>query len=404
MRPLEGLRILAVEQYGAGPWATLQLADLGADIIKIEDPATGGDIGRYVPPYQDGEDSLFFQTFNRNKRSISLDLANAAGRGVFERLVERSDAVFSNLRGDVPERLRLRYADLGHLNPAIVSCSLSGFGMTGPRRRDPGYDYIVQGLAGWMSLTGEPESPPAKTGLSLVDFAGGYVAALALLAAVHSARRDGIGTDCDVSLFDTAVSLLNYQGTWVLTEGYVPHRIPSSAHPSLVPFQNFRTADGWIVVACPKQKFFDRLAAALDLPELVEDPRFTDFEARLEHRESLEILLNERLSNHPTAFWLDVLSDAGVPVAPVNDVPTALVDPHVEARNLVLDIDHPRIGPIRSLDTAARVGAEGSPRRPAPDRGADTKAVLAELLGADDTQLETWTRSGAFGQRDGTGH
>ena len=175
--PLADVRILAVEQFGAGPWGTLQLADLGADVVKLEDPASAGDVGRYVPPFQEGEDSLFFETFNRNKKSISLDLRDSAGRDRFEELVRVSDVVFSNLRGDQPAKLRLRYDDLKHLNPGIVCCSLSGFGMTGPRAAEGGYDYMMQGLAGWMALTGEPDGPPTKSGLSLVDLSGGYAAA-----------------------------------------------------------------------------------------------------------------------------------------------------------------------------------------------------------------------------------
>jgi crotonobetainyl-CoA:carnitine CoA-transferase CaiB-like acyl-CoA transferase len=206
-QPLADLRVVAVEQYGAGPWGTLQLADLGAEVLKIEDPAARGDVGRYVPPFQEGEDSLFFETFNRNKRSVSLDLRHPEGRAVFEDLVRVSDAVYSNLRGDQPAKLRLRYADLKDVNPRVVCCSLSGFGMTGPRAAEGGYDYMMQGLAGWMSLTGEPEGPPTKSGLSLVDLSGGYVSAIALLAGVWRARRDGVGCECEVSVFETAMWL-----------------------------------------------------------------------------------------------------------------------------------------------------------------------------------------------------
>src|SRR5579859_5332291 len=203
-RPLDDIRIIAVEQYGAGPFGSVLLADLGADVIKVEDPRTCGDPGRYVPPHQHGEDSLFYETFNHNKRSLTLDLGHLRGREVFEALVRTADAVYANVRGDVPERLQLRYADLRHLNPTIICCFISGYGRTGSGRSAPGYDYLLQGAAGWMSMTGEPESPPAKAGLSMVDYSAGYAAALGLLAAVHAARRDGVGMDCDVSLFDTA--------------------------------------------------------------------------------------------------------------------------------------------------------------------------------------------------------
>ena len=199
--PLADVRIIAVEQYGAGPWGTLQLSDLGAEVIKIEDPASSGDVGRYVPPYADGEDSLFFETFNRNKKSVSLNLRSPRGREVFETLVAKSDAVYSNLRGDQPRKLRITYDDLREVNPRIVCCSLSGFGMTGPRAAQPGYDYVMQAMAGWMSLTGDPDGPPTKSGLSLVDLSGGYVSAIALLGGLWRARRDGVGCDCDISLY-----------------------------------------------------------------------------------------------------------------------------------------------------------------------------------------------------------
>ena len=224
MRPLEDVRIIAIEQYGAGPWGSLHLADLGAEVIKIENPRTGGDVSRHVPPHAEDGESLFFETFNRNKRSLDLDITTDAGRSVFEDLVAVSDAVYSNLRGDVPSKLGIRYEDLAGINPAIVCCSLSAYGTEGPRHAEPGYDYIIQGLAGWMSLTGEPDGPPVKTGLSLVDFGGGFVAGFSLVAGVHAARRDGRGMDCDVSLFDTAISLLNYQATWHLTPWFSPAR------------------------------------------------------------------------------------------------------------------------------------------------------------------------------------
>ena len=219
MQPLADVRVLAIEQFGAGPWGTLQLADLGADVIKIEDPASRGDVGRYVPPFAEGEDSLFFETFNRNKRSISLDLRHPEARGVFEDLVRGSDVVYSNLRGDQPAKLRLTYEDLKDVNPRIVCCSLSGFGTTGPRAAQGGYDYMMQGLAGWMSLTGDPDGPPTKSGLSLVDLSGGYASAIAVLAGLWRARRDGTGCDCDVSLLDTALHELMYVGTWTASRG-----------------------------------------------------------------------------------------------------------------------------------------------------------------------------------------
>jgi crotonobetainyl-CoA:carnitine CoA-transferase CaiB-like acyl-CoA transferase len=389
--------VLSVEQFGAGPWATLQLADLGADVIKIEDPASGGDVGRYVPPYQEGEDSLFFETFNRGKRSVSLDLRHPRGRAVFEDLVRGVDAVYSNLRGDHPERLRLRYEDLRELNPRIVCCSLSGFGMTGPRAAEGGYDYVMQGLAGWMSLTGEPDGPPTKSGLSLVDLSAGYVSALALVAGVWRARRDGVGCDCDIALFETALAELMYVGTWAATAGYEPPRRHNSAHPSLVPFQNFATADGWIVVACPKEKFWQALCGALGRPDLASDERFANFAARDRDRGVLLDELDAAFAARPTAAWLEALAAAGVPSAPVNDVAAALADPQTLAREAVVEAAHERFGIVRTIASPLRVADAPRPAERAPRRGEHTREVLAELCGYSADEVAALEDAGAFG-------
>ncbi len=398
MRPLKDVRILAIEQYGAGPYGSLQLADLGADVIKIEEPASGGDIGRYVVPMQHGEDSLFFEAFNRNKRSISLDISTPEGRTVFEDLVRISDVVYSNLRGDVPGKLRIRYADLQHLNPAIVCCSLSGFGMTGPRATEPGYDYILQGIAGWMDLTGEPDGPPTKSGLSVVDYSGGLNAAISILAALHAARRDGIGADCDVSLFDTAVSMLTYPAAWALNSSFVPSRTRHSAHPSIVPFQAFPAQDGWIVVACPKEKFWRRLSDVLGRPEWATDARFDRFSQRRAHADVLIPLLEEAFARRPMQEWLRLLRAAGVPCGPVNTVEQALSDPHTVARGMIVETDHPYFGAVRQVAAAVRVGEQRATHRRAPRRNEHAEDILRDLLGYGPEHRDRLERAGAFGR------
>jgi crotonobetainyl-CoA:carnitine CoA-transferase CaiB-like acyl-CoA transferase len=395
--PLTDVRILSLEQYGAGPFGTLHLADLGAEIIKIEDPTRGGDVGRTVPPYTRGADSLFFQSLNRNKRSIALDLASDAGRRVFHDLVRHADGVYSNLRGDVPQNLGITYAQLASVNPRIVCCSLSGFGMTGPRRADPAYDYVLQALCGWMSLTGEPDGVPTKTGLSLVDFTGGMAAAFALVTGILAARRTGAGMDCDVSLFDTSMSMLNYLATWQLTAGHVPERTRHSAHPTLVPFQNFRTADSWIVVACPNQRFWEKLVAALGTPVWAVQPQFATVAARAEHADELIALVERELCARSTDEWLTLLAAEGVPCAPIRTMAEALDDPHTEARDLVVTVEHPEWGEIREMRTAARVGAVRQHHHAAPALGADTEAVLRAICGYDDAALRTARAAGAFG-------
>jgi crotonobetainyl-CoA:carnitine CoA-transferase CaiB-like acyl-CoA transferase len=401
MRPLQDVRILALEQFGAGPYATLHLADLGAEVIKIEDPRTGGDVGRYIPPFVSGEDSLFFETFNRNKKSLSLDLTCPAGRRVFEDLVRVSDVVYSNLRGDVPAKIGITYDDLRPLNAAIVCCSLSAFGMTGPRREEPGYDYVLQGIGGWMSLTGEPDGPPAKSGLSLVDYSGGLVAGMAILAGLHAARRDGVGSDCDVSLFDTAISMLSYQATWHLTGGYEPQRKSRSAHPSLVPFQTFPTANGWIVVACAKEKFFPRLAEVVGRPELAADPRFADFAARGANHEELQEILDAEFVERTAAQWLPLLRAAGVPSGPVNSVAEALRDPQTTAREMIVTTEHPQFGTVSAVASPVRVGPSPKSYSRAPRRHENVDDLLTGLLGYDQDTVQDLGTSGAFGPKEG---
>jgi crotonobetainyl-CoA:carnitine CoA-transferase CaiB-like acyl-CoA transferase len=399
--PLADVRVVSVEQYGAGPWGTLQLADLGAEIVKIEDPASAGDVGRYVPPFQEGEDSLFFETFNRGKKSVSLDLRHPLARSVLEDLVRVSDAVYSNLRGDQPAKLGLTYDRLKHVKPEIVCCSLSGFGMTGPRSSEGGYDYMMQGLAGWQMLTGEPDGPPTKSGLSLVDLSGGYASAIALLAGIWRARRDGIGCDCDVSLFETALHELMYVGPWAATHGYVPPRRRNSAHPSIVPFQNFATADGWIVVGGVKQDAWERLCDVLGRPELATDERFASRASRDTNRDELLPLLDEAFLERSTDEWLDALLDARVPASRINTVREALDDPQTIAREDVVEHDHPTLGRVRSIRTPLRLAAEGESleRRPerAPHRGEHTGDVLETLCGYTPEQVRELRDGGVFG-------
>jgi len=397
VRPLEDVRIIAIEQYGAGPFGSLHLADLGAEIIKIEDPSSGGDVSRYVPPLAEDEDSIFFEAFNRNKRSLSLDLSSDAGRRVFEDLVRNSDAVYSNLRGDVPAKMRLTYDDLKHLNPSIVCCSLSGFGMSGPRATDPGYDYILQGIAGWMSLTGDPDGPPTKSGLSMVDYSGGFVAAISLLAGLHAARRDGVGGDCDVSLFDTAITMLTYVAAWQMNSDFVPARMKNSSHPSLVPFQNFEASDGWFVVACAKEKFWQRLAEAIGHDELATAENYRTFTDRRANRDELLDRLSQIFIEKPVSHWLAVLKEAGVPSGPVYDVEGALSDPHTAARGLIVETEHPRFGAVKQLASPVNFGSQEKAYRRAPRRNEDFAHAIRGILGYDSATIAELGSAGAFG-------
>src|SRR3989449_6847344 len=248
------------------------LSDLGAEVIKVEDPTTGGDEARAVPPFNHpaGRDGLYYQSLNRGARSVTLNLRTPEGRDLLRRLVARVDAVYNNMRGDLPGKLGLDYAALRQANPKIVCCSLSGFGRTGPRVGDPGYDYLLQAYAGFMSVSGEPDAPPTKCGVSIVDFSGGILSALALMIGLHRARATGVGCDIDVSLLDTAISMLNYLAVWTVNRDWRPQRLPEGAHQSLVPSQSFQTRDGWLVIMCMKEKVWEQLLARAGVAPLPE--------------------------------------------------------------------------------------------------------------------------------------
>jgi succinate--hydroxymethylglutarate CoA-transferase len=377
--PLNGVRVLAVEQYGAGPFGTMFLADQGAEVIKIENPNDGGDMSRAVGPYFFAPgDSEFFHSFNRNKKSLTLDLGRPEGQAVLHDLVRTADAVASNLRGDVPAKLGLVYEKLRSVNPKIVCAHLSAYGRTGPRADWPGFDYLMQAEAGYFSLTGEPDTPPTRFGLSIVDLMTGLGLAYALLAALTSARATGIGRDIDVSLFDMALHNLSYLATWYLNEGVTTGRLARSAHPSLTPCQLYRTRDGWIYLMCNKEKFWPALCEKIGRPEWAEDARFRRFADRLEHRDLLTELLDAELGKRTTAEWL--VHFAGVvPAAPIYDLAQALENPFVTGQGRLQSLPHPVRGSYRMVAPPVRCPDEQAPARPAPALGEHTEELLREL-------------------------
>lgn len=393
--PLAGVRIIAVEQYGAGPFGTMYLADMGAEVIKIEDPSVGGDVSRYIPPGQQGFDSLFFESFNRGKKSLALDLKSEAGRRVFERLVGSADAVYSNLRGDQPARLGITYAELAPINPAIVCVSLTGYGRDGESADLPGYDALIQAEAGWAALTGERDGPPTKSGLSLADYVTGLASVLGLMIALFDARRTGIGRDVDTSLYDVALSMLSYPATWYLSLGIPAERHPLSAHPSVVPFQFFRTADGYVAVACPKEKFFRALLAGMELGDVSSDERFQTFEKRRTHRDELVEILNRRFMEATTEQWLERLRGA-VPIAPVRSMEQALDEDELQERNMLAAYEHPVMGNVRSIGSPLRLGEFEPTYVPGPRLDGDRTQILASL-GYSEADCARLEQDGAFG-------
>ena len=388
MLPLNGVRVLAVEQYGAGPFGSMFLADQGAEVIKIENPNDGGDMSRAVGPYFFAPgDSEFFHSFNRNKKSLTLDLSRPEGQAVLHDLARTADALASNLRGDVPAKLGLVYESLKAVNPKIVCAHLSAYGRTGPRADWPGFDFLMQAEAGYFSLTGEPGTPPARFGLSIVDLMTGLGLAYALLAALTSARATGVGRDIDVSLFDMALHNVNYVATWYLNEGVVTGRLPRSAHPALTPCQLYRTRDGWIYLMCNKEKFWPALCEKLGRPEWSEDARFRQFPDRLRHRDLLTEMLDRELEQRATAEWLAVFAGT-VPAAPIHDLAQALDNPFVTEQGRLQTLPHPTRGSYRMVAPPVRSAGEEAPARPAPALGEHTEALLREI-GYDSARIQT---------------
>ncbi|MEW6272520.1 MAG: CoA transferase [Thermodesulfobacteriota bacterium] len=390
--PLAGVRILAASQLGAGPWALTLLSDLGADVVKIEPPGHG-DEARDVPPHASGGDSLYFQALNRGARGLTLDLRSAVGREVLRRLVRASDAVYNNLRGGAPAALGLTYEALRDANPRVVCCSLSGFGQTGPRAGEPGYDFVIQAYAGFMSLTGEPGGAPQRCGVSVVDFSAGLLSALALMIGLHRAQRTGVGCDLDVSLYDTALSMLNYLAGWTLSSTFRPERTADGAHQTLVPSQTFRTADGHIVVMCMKEKFWQRLCERMGREDLCDEPRFRTFADRFAHRAELIPVLAADFRRRTTGEWLALLRGV-VPCGPVYSVEEALSDEHAAARDLLVGFPHPEYGWLRQVGTPLKMAGVVPVHRRAPRLGEHTDEILSTLGGYSPSEIAALRASG----------
>lgn len=394
MLPLEGLRITAISQYGAGPYGTLFLADMGAEVIKIEDPVSNGDISRYVVPHTIENDSLFFQTFNRNKKSMMLDLRKPEGKEIFHELVKISDVVFSNLRGDQPKKRGLDYDSLKDINPKIVCAYLSGYGATGPRAKEPGYDYLIQGLAGWMDLTGDPEGPPTKSGLSMVDFSTGILAGLSILMGVYQAQKKGVGCDIDLSLFDTAVSLLTYLAVWNLNKDFKPARMADSAHPTFVPSQNFQTKDGYIVIMCNKEIFWKNLCRSIEQDDLSEDSRFNSIQKRYDNKDALLAILKKKLLEKPTAEWVNIFTENNVPAGPVNKFEDVFKEEQLKAREMIIEVDHPIFGKIKEMACPIKIKGITQKKEPAPKLGENTADILRDYLKYSQSQIEKFKAEG----------
>ena len=378
--PLSGLKVLSVEFYGAGPFCTQYLSTFGADVIKIENSTQGGDFARTTGPNSLGpEDSLYFQSFNQGKRSLSLDLKDIKGKEVLHRLVAKSDVITNNLRGDKPEQLGLTYSVLKEVNPKIVCTHLSAYGRNNERSAWPGFDYLMQAEAGWMELTGEIGSNPQRAGLSLVDYMTGMNNLFAIMMGVFYARNSGQGCDFDVSLLDTAIFQLSYPALWSLNEQYDLSRQPRSAHPESTPSQLVRTKNGWIFLMCQTEKFWKVFCELMDEPSLTENCEYQTMADRRRQREQISEELDQIFLKHTTEEWLERFQGK-IPVAPINDLRQALENPFVRKQGMIQKIDHPTKPEMQVLSNPIKWNQERMTSHPGPHNvGENTQAILKEF-------------------------
>lgn len=380
-RPLEGITILDLTWVLAGPFASMVLCDLGADVIKVERPPWG-DIARTTGPYQNGWSGYFFSV-NRGKRSISIDLRKDEGKELFRNLAEKADIVMENFTPGTMERLGIGYEALSARNPRLIFASTSGFGQTGPYRERPALDIIVQGMGGILSITGEPGGPPIRPGVSYGDMTGGLFTAIGILAALHDREKTGKGQAVDVSLLDCQVAILENAIMRYYVTGKAPEPL-GTRHPSATPFQAFPTADGHLVIALGfgEENQWQLLCGILGLPELMDDRRFDTGPRRTQRHAELAPILEAAFRARATREWLVELESAGIPCGPVNTIPQMLADPQVQAREMVRPVTHATAGTILIANTPVRMSrSESGIKGPPPDFGQDTRDVLAELLG-----------------------
>ncbi len=387
MQPLEGIRILDLTRALAGPYCTMMLGDLGADVIKVERPGRGDESRGWGPPFvgdpygpYPGE-SAYFIAANRNKRSITVNLKSPEGQEIVRRLAASSDAFVENYRTGVLDRMGLGYDDLYATNPRLVYCSISGYGRTGPYAERPGYDFVIQAEGGFMGITGPEEGPPYRVGVPIVDIATGMFAATAILAALRARDLTGQGQQVDMSLLDSQVALLTNVASNHLI-GDQEHRRLGNAHPNITPYEAFRARDRWFALAAANERQWAILCDAIGQPDLKDDPRFSDNNSRVANRAALRQLLDEAFLTRDADEWLARFQEAGLPCGPINSIPDVFAHPQAEARELVLEAEHPTAGTVRFPGFPYKLSqTPAEVRRPPPRLGQHTAEVLVKLLG-----------------------
>jgi crotonobetainyl-CoA:carnitine CoA-transferase CaiB-like acyl-CoA transferase len=402
--PLGHVRVLELSRVLAGPWAAQTLADLGASVIKVEKPGAGDDTRSYAPPYaanRDGSqssESAYFLSTNRGKRSVTIDFIHPEGQKLVQALAAKSDVVIENFKVDGLAKYGLDYPSLQPLNPGLIYCSITGFGQTGPYRHKPGYDFMIQGIGGLMSITGEPDQRPGggpmKVGVAVADIFTGLYATIAILGALAHRDRTGAGQHIDLALLDTQVAVLANQAMNYLVTGVAPQRL-GNAHPNIVPYQVFAASDGHIIVAVGNENQFARMCEVIGRSELASDARFATNASRVNNRDELIAILQGIFAARTMRDWLESLERAGVPCGPINRVADVFADPQVQARGLKLDLPHPSIGLVPSVANPIKYSATPISYSSAPPMlGADTDEILREMIGVPPEEIARLRKAG----------
>ena len=393
--PLQDIKVIDFSQILAGPFCTMLLADMGADVVKIEKPNGGDDTRRYGPPFIEGESAAFL-TLNRNKRSIVLDLKSEEGIAIVRRMLEDADVMIHNFRPGVVDRMGLAYEDVSALNPAIVYCTVSGFGTTGPYSSRAGFDLVAQGMSGLMSINGFPEAPPAKVGVPMADLNTGMFCAYGILTAYINRLATGQGQHVDASLIESGIAYTLYESATYFATGEVAGPL-GSAHRMIAPYQAFATQDGYINIGAANQNNWERMCRAIGREDLLEDARFASNPERMVSIAALTPIMEETFRTQTTSHWVEALEKAGVPCGPIYNIEQVYSDPHVQSRDMAVELDHPKSGSIRNIGVPVKLSdTPGSVRTPAPLLGQHSAEVLRQY-GYADADIAEFQGAGALG-------
>ena len=393
--PLTGTTVLDLTRVLSGPYCTMMLADMGARVVKIEQPGRGDDTRGWGPPFEKGESS-YFMSVNRNKESLTLNLKHPEGRPLLEALLDQADVLVENFRPGTLARMELSYADIAPRWPRLVYCSVSGFGHTGPRRAQPGYDAVLQAEGGLMSITGDGDGPAYRLGVAIADITSGMFAAYGIAMALLARHRTGRGQFVDVGMLDSVAALLTYQAGIYFATDNAPPRL-GNRHPAIVPYETLEAGDGELVVAVGNDSLWRVFCHVLGVDDLADDPRFATNKDRVGHREALRPILVERLRARPATDWITVLTEAGIPCGAVRDVGEVLSDPQIVARAMVVALDHPVAGAIRALGVPVKLNdTPGSVRTPPPTLGQQTEDILERDLGLEPSAIARLREVGAI--------